>query len=520
MYDLIIKNGKLIDGTGNPAFHTDIAISDGKILKISENITDTAKEVVDATNLIVTPGFIDSHSHSDNAVFEFPDMIEKIEQGITTAVGGQCGSTIAPVSRDINEENATMLEGFGKSNEVLKTFGTMVKAIENLPIGSNLYSFVGHSALRRSVMGEESRKPTKEEMQKMKELLKEAIENGAVGVSFGLIYTPSCCADTEELIELAKTAKENNAMISAHIRDEGKDLYKAVEEFLTVVKAAKVRAVLSHHKSMYVENWGKVHHTLKMIQEANEEGYDVYCDCYPYNASHTGILPTVIDQDIRNLYPGRMIDSLSDPELRKKIKERYQQTKNKTMGNLMITHCEKYPEYEGKRIDEIAKLRGQDEFEAAFDIIIECRAKAGVCNFSMCEDDIETVLKYERTMLCTDSSVAKNNKVYHPRLRASFPRYLGRYIRERKILPLHEAIKKCTSLPAAVYGIKNKGLVKEGFDADICIFDETKIVDKAEFTNCSQRCEGLNYVILGGEIVVENAIYNGRRKGLFIKRER
>ena len=215
-----------------------------------------------------------------------------------------------------------------------------------------------------------------------------------------------------------------------------------------------------------------------------------------------------------------MIDSLSDPELRKRIKDVYQNEKNDSMSNLMIAHCEKYPEYEGKRMDEIARLRGQDEFDAAFDIIMECRAKAGVCNFCMCEEDVETVLKYERTMICTDSSVARHTTVYHPRLRGTFPRYLGRYIRERNILPLHEAIRKCTSMPAAVYGIRNKGLLKEGFDADICVFDANKIIDKAEFTNCSQRCEGLNYVILGGEIVVKNAVYNGKKKGSFIKRVR
>ena len=248
MFDLIIKSGRIIDGTGLSAYHADIAISGGKIAKISQYIKDEAREIIDACGLTVTPGFIDSHSHSDKAVFEFPDMIEKIEQGITTAVGGQCGSTLAPISCEINENNASMIEGFGKNNEVLKTFGTMVKAIENVPLGSNLMSFVGHSALRRAAMGEDNRKPTPEEMNKMKALVTEAIENGAVGVSFGLIYNPSCYADTEELIELAKTAKENNAMISAHIRDEGPSLYKAVAEFLKIVKAAKVKAVLSHHK--------------------------------------------------------------------------------------------------------------------------------------------------------------------------------------------------------------------------------------------------------------------------------
>ena len=520
MYDLIIKNGNIIDGTASPVYHADIAVSGGKIAKISENITDDAKKIIDASGLTVTPGFIDSHSHSDNAMFEFPDMIEKIEQGITTAVGGQCGSTIAPISREINEKNATMMEGFGMSNEVLKTFGTMADAVKDVPFGSNIISFVGHKGLRTAVMGEENRKPTDEEMKKMKELLKEAMENGAVGVSFGLNYVPSCYAETDELIELAKTTKEHNGLISAHIRDEGKHLYKAVDEFLRIVKAANVKAVLSHHKSMYIENWGKVHHTLRMIDEACAEGYDVYCDCYPYNASHTGILPTIVDQEIRKMYPGRLIDSLSDPGLRRLIKETYIKNNSNTLSNLAISHCAKHPEYEGLRLDEVARLRGQDEFEAAFDIIIECRGTIGICNFCMCEEDIETVLKYPRTMICTDSSVARNNRVYHPRLRASFPRFLGRYIRDRKILSLEEAIRKCTAMPSAVYGLKNKGLLKAGMDADICIFDAKKIIDKAEFTNCSQRCEGLNYVILGGEIVVENAIYNGKKKGSFIKRDR
>lgn len=520
MYDLIIKNGNIIDGTASPSYRSDIAVSGGKILKISENINDEAKEIIDASGLTVTPGFIDSHSHSDNAIFEFPDMIEKIEQGITTSVGGQCGGTLAPISRDINDKNATLIEGFGKSNEVLKTFGTMVDAIKDVPFGSNLISFVGHRALRSAVLGDENKKPTVEEMQKMKTLLAEAMENGALGVSFGLNYPPSCYADTDELIELSKTAKEHNGLISAHIRDEGVRLYKAVDEFLRVVKAAKVKAVLSHHKSMYIENWGKVHHTLRMIQEANDEGYDVYCDCYPYSASHTGILPTIVAQEVRNMYPGRMVDSLSDPELRKKIKELYVKNNDESLGNLMITRCPKHPEYEGRRMDEIAKLRGQDEFEAAFDIIIECRANASLCNFCMCEEDIETVLKYPRTMIGTDSTVAKDNKVYHPRLRGTFPRFLGRYVRGKKIVSLEEAIRKCTAMPAAVYGLREKGLLKEGFDADICVFDAEKIIDKAEFTNCSQRCEGLNYVILGGEIVVENAIYNGKKKGSFIKKAR
>lgn len=520
MYDLIIKNGAIVDGTGSPAYHCDVAISNGKITRIARNIIDESKEYIDAQGLTVTPGFIDSHSHSDNAMLEFPDMIEKIEQGITTSIGGQCGNTLAPIQKDITDEDAAVIAGYGKKNEVYRTFGTMVNIAKKIPMGSNIISFVGHGALRKAVIGFDNRKPTENEMAQMKELLREAMENGAIGLSYGLIYTPSCYADTDELIELAKVVKEYDGMISAHIRDEGFDLVKAVDEFLTVIKTTDVKAVFSHHKSAYKENWGKVNHTLKMIDDAICEGYDVYCDVYPYTASHTGLVPTIIAKELRAADSKGIVELVSDPSMRQKIKEIYSEKYGKDLSNLQITCCSGHPEYMGFRIDEIAKLRNQDHFDAAFDLIRDSNAAVDVCKFSMCEDDVETIIKYERSMICTDSSVAKESKVYHPRLRGTFPRVLGRYVRERKIVTLHEMIRKCTSMPASVYGLPSKGILREGFDADICIFDAEHIIDKADFVDCHQRCEGLNYVILGGEVVVENAVYNGKRKGAFITRQR
>lgn len=520
MYDLIIKNGAVIDGTGSPAYHCDIAISNGKIVRIARNITDESKEYIDAQGLTVTPGFIDSHSHSDNAVFDYPDMIEKIEQGITTSIAGQCGATPAPIYKGVATENAEYVAGFGKKNEIFKTFGTMVNIAKNIPLGSNIMSFVGHSALRKAVIGMDNRKPTENEMVQMKELLKEAMENGAIGLSYGLIYTPSCYANTDELIELAKVVKEYGGIISAHIRDEKFELVSATEEFLTVAKAVNTKAVFSHHKAMHKENWGKVNHTLRMIENAVSEGYDIYCDVYPYVASCTGLVPTIIAKELRALDNDGIVKLVSDPDMRKKIKDIYCEKFGDDLSNLMIVCCSAHPEYEGLRIDEIARLRGQEQFDCAFDIIRDCGGVVQICNFSMCEEDTETVIKYERSMLCTDASVAKDSKVFHPRLKGTFPRALGRYVRERKVVSLHEMIRKCTSMPASVYGLPTKGILREGFDADICIFDADRIIDKSEFVNCNQRCEGLNYVILGGEIVVENAIYNGKKKGGFILRQR
>ncbi len=504
MYDLLIKNGAIIDGTGSPAFHGDIAVKDGKIVRIARNIREESRETIDADGLTVTPGFIDSHSHSDNALFAYPDMVEKIEQGITTSVGGQCGGSVAPT----------------KSGDTCRTFSSIAKEANALSLGSNLITFVGHGAIRRCVMGNDNRKPTEEEMEKMKALLRDAMENGALGLSFGLIYTPSCYADTEELLELARVVKEYDGMLSAHIRDEKFALVGAVEEFLSVIKAVGVKAVFSHHKAMHRENWGKVNHTLRMLDEAAKEGYDVYCDVYPYIASSTDLISTIVDKRFRSTDKAGVVKLLSDPEMRRKVREVYCTRLGESLNNLMLTSCKNHPEYAGRIIDDIAKERGEDPFECAAKIIIECEGFASVCNFGMCEEDVETVIKYERSMICTDSSVARGNTSFHPRLKASFPRAIGKYVRERGVVSLHEMIRKCTSMPASVYGLSTKGILREGFDADICIFDAERIIDCATFIDCTKRCEGLNFVILGGEVVAENAVYNGKRNGKFIKRSR
>lgn len=516
MYDLIIKNGKIIDGTGSPSYYSDLAIKDGKIVRIAKNITGS-KKTIDASGLTVTPGFIDSHSHSDSAVLEFPDQIEKIEQGITTSVGGQCGSTKAPINIGHKPYDVA---SFGKSTEVYKTMGSFLNVAKDVPLGSNLVTFVGHSALRNAVIGPFNRDPSGEELEKMGELLREGIEHGALGVSFGLIYPPSCFAKTDELIYLATVAAQCGGMISAHIRDEGYELYSACEEFIKVIKASGARGVFSHHKAMYKENWGKVNHTLRMIDEANQEGYDVYCDVYPYTASRTSLSARFIPKEYHSGGDLALIENLSNKEIREKIKniniKKY--GVDDDLSWVLVTNCPNSPEYAGLRLNEIAKNSGKDVFDTLFDLIIQNKNLCYACYFLMCEEDLETVLSHPRSMICTDSSVRGNSHVYHPRLRGSFPRALGRYVRERGVVTLPEMIRKMTSAPAAVYGLHSKGLLKEGFDADICIFDADKIIDRSEYTSCHERAEGLNYVLIDGIVVAENAVYNGIKAGKFFIR--
>ena len=498
MYQLVIKNGMVLDGSGKDAFAADVAVENGKIVKVAPGI-EGGEKVIDATGLVVTPGFVDSHSHSDAAIIKFPEQVEKAEQGITTTIAGQCGDSLAPA---IDEET-------GK----LETMGQYLAKVREIPQGSNIAVLVGHSALRKSTMGLENREPTEQELNKMKELLAEGIQNGAPGLSFGLVYTPSCYSKTPELIELAKVAAENGGIVAAHLRNEGDTVIEAVEEFITVIKASGARGVISHHKAMKKENWGKVNKTIALVDQANAEGCDIYFDVYPYNASSTSLSSRLVPKEYRTGGPEGIVKVLSDPELRKKIKEEDKKLWGEDLSWMLIVECPGHPEYEGMNLSEIGKLRGQDDYDAGFDLLRDSPKCCNACFFAMCEEDIHTVMAHPRTMIGTDGNVAAGRAIYHPRVGGTFTRTLGRYVREAKVTTLPEMIRKMTTLPAEVYGLKNKGWIKEGYDADICIFDPDKIIDRCDYVACHERAEGLNYVIVNGQVVAENAVHTMARPG-------
>lgn len=509
MYDLIIKNGSLIDGTGCSAYIADIAIQGGKIVRIGTGLYGS-EQVIDATGLTVTPGFIDAHSHSDLSALTFPEQIEKVEQGITTAIGGHCGDSVAPL-----KPNAPVspVGALGSNTEVYKTMGSFLEYAKKVPMGANLTTFVGHNPLRLTVIGSENRAPTRQELEQMGDLLRESIAHGALGISFGLVYAPGSFAQTDELVYLATVAAECGGMISAHIRDEGDGVIEATQEFIHIVKASGVKGILSHHKAMYKQNWGKVNTTIAMIDRANREGCDIYFDTYPYTASHTSIYTKFIPKEYCSGGNDALVQRLQNPAIREEIRRRNLKKYGDDLSWCKLTVCPPYPEYLGLSINEIAQLRSSDVYDAVFDMIIASKNNCRGCNFLMCEEDLETVIAHPRCMICTDSNIRANSSVYHPRLRGSFPRALGRYVRERKTVSLPAMIRKMTSLPAAVFGIRNKGLLKEGYDADICIFDADKITDRCDFTNCHERAEGLNYVLVAGRITAENAVCNGTRAG-------
>ncbi len=509
MYDIIIKNGKIIDGTGSDGYFSDVAIEGGKIKKIGKDI-EGGKLVIDAKGLVVTPGFIDSHSHSDKNLLTYPEQIEKVEQGITTSAAGMCGASIYPLPKE-NASGESLCDKY-------ETMGELLSRADSIAQGSNTGLFVGHRNLRRSVMGMENREPTEEEMNEMKALLRDGLENGAIGVSFGLIYTPSCYAKTDELISLARVAAEYGALVSAHIRDEGDFVEEAVTEFITIIKASGARGIVSHHKAMHKKNHGKVNNTLKMIEAANAEGFDIYCDVYPYIASETTLEARFIPGEYRK-ESERLVEYLNDEKTCREIKDINLKKWGSDLSWVLINKCEGYPEYTGLTLDKIAEIHGKDVYETVFDILRESGGSAQAAYFTMSEDDVDTVISYPRAMICTDPSAARGMPLYHPRLRGSFPRALGRYVRERKAVTLPEMIRKMTSLPAYVYGFETKGIIKEGMDADICIFNPETICDRADFADCTRRAEGLSYVIVNGAVAAEDAVYTGAMSGKVLLRK-
>lgn len=496
MYDILIKNGMILDGTGSPAMRAQVAIKDGKIAKIARKITQEATTVIDAAGKVITPGFIDSHSHSDYQFFSQPLQSAKVEQGITTSIAGQCGGSVC------GEDAAAFL---GNAH--------------GAKLGANMALLIGHGTLRKAAFGTQDREPTAQELEHMKAMMRDAMEHGALGVSFGMIYAPGCFAKTAELVEIAKVVGQYQGIAAIHLRSEGALLVQALEEFITVVRQSGVRGVVSHHKAAGLqENWGKVHHTMRMIQRANEEGLEIYMDVYPYIASSTKFSSVIIPKSWRSGGNEALLKRVNDPVLVEQLRKEFC-AKHSDLSWIMVTSCPGAPEYTGLRVNQIAALRNQDDFSAAMDVVRISEDAARGCFFTMCEEDVEAVIANPRSMICTDSGSLSKTTGFHPRLTASFPRALAHYVREKGVVSLPEMIRKMTSLPAAVYGLKSKGLVWEGFDADLCIFDPQTILDRADFQNPSLRCEGLDYVIVGGKIAAVNAVATGELGGTMLFRD-
>ena len=523
-FDLVIKGGLVVDGSGNPWLRKDIGITNGKITGLG-HITGDSGETVDASGMIVSPGFIDLHNHSDFTILAYPSAESYIMQGVTTAVVGNCGLSLAPLEPD----NLALLKrylspflraGFDYGWE-WRTLVEFYQKVEKQGTSLNLAPLVGQGTIRLAVKGFDSTESSAEEMNQMKKLLAQSLEDGAFGLSTGLIYPPGCYSSTAELIELAGVLREYGAIYTTHMRNEGDRLIESLEEAIAIAEANGIPVEISHHKTTGRSNWGKVNATLRLMERARQRGVEINCDVYPYIAGSTTIttlLPTwTLAGGIE-----KMLDRLKDKRIRQLIKKEVAAVLRAGWRESFIAECPSKKEYQGKSLEDILKEtdRFDDPNQGLFDLLLEIEGNATIIAFMMDEDDVRTVISSPLSSFISDSWVTAPDAggKPHPRAYGTFPRVLGKYVREEKLLTLEQAIRKMTSLPAGKIGLKSRGILREGSWADVVIFDQALIKDQATFDDPHRYPQGIEYVIVNGQVVVEHGRLTSARPGKILSR--
>jgi len=519
MFDLVIKDGMVVDGAGNPWYKANIAVTKGRIAAIGMLDTD-AERVIDAKGLVVAPGFIDTHSHSDLMLMAEPEARQKIMQGITTEVVGQDGLGEAPLRDDVVDDWRRYLSGLNGDPDIdwkWRSFAEYLDELEAAGPATNVVSLVGHGNLRLLAMGMEDRQPTTTELEEMKKLLAEAMRQGAFGLSTGLIYPPCVYADTTELVELCRVTAAYGGLFVVHMRNEGDRLLESIDEVVAVGKGAAIPVHISHFKASGERNWGRVGDALRMLEQARMDGVEVTVDQYPYLAGST-FLSSLLPVWAHEGGTEKMLKRLRDGATRTKMSADMigeERGRSWGWGNILVTSVstEGNKRFEGKTVEDIAEARRQSPIDTVFDLILEEENAVTMVSFSMCEEDVRTVMRSPLQMVCTDGIVLGKP---HPRAYGSFPRVLGRYVRDG-VLRLEEAVRKMTSLPAQTFSLHDRGLLKPKMCADITIFDPDTVIDKATYRNPIQFPQGIEYVIVNGVVTVEDGEHTGECAGRVLR---
>ena len=515
-FDVLIKNGRIVDGSGRAAYFADVAIKGDRIVQIGNLSKATATRTIDAQGLVVAPGFIDMLGQSETYVLIDPRAMSKVMMGVTTEITGE-GESIAPINERQIKEQEDFLKRFSLTID-WRTLDEYFKRLDKQGSGVNLGTFVGATQVREYVIGYDDRPPTPSEMDQMKKLVADAMRDGALGLSTSLQYVPARFAKTDELIELAKVAHQYGGIYATHQRSEANTIDASLDEVFEIAQKAQIPVEIWHLKTAYKKNWGRMPHVLARIKQARDRGLDVTADIYPYIAGSTSLsacLPPWAQEGGVDKMLARLRDPQTRQRLKKEISEEQTEWENIYLGSggpsgVLIGSVvnRELDSLQGKRISEIAAEQKKDPLDALFDFILADHGQTGAIYFMMSEDDMRLAMQAPFVSFCTDSGARATDgplagSKSHPRGWGSYPRILGHYVRDEKLLSLEAAIHKMTGGPAARVGLRDRGLIKEGMFADITIFDPAKVIDKATFDSPNQYPAGIDYVLVNGKISVD-----------------
>ena len=500
-FDVLILNGTVYDGSLDDPAMMDVGIRNDEIVAVGSLTNKTASKVIDATGLAVAPGFIDLHAHLE-PIFEIPDCESHIRQGVTTSLGGPDGRGPVP-------------------------FGAYIDSLARVGVGMNVGFLVGHNTVRQRVMNLDNRAPTAEELNQMKILVSQAMDEGAFGISTGLKYLPGNFSKVDEIIALSKEAAIKGGIYTSHLRDEGLEVIASVKEAIAISEEADIPVVLTHHKVIGKPMWGKSNETLALVDAARKRGLDIRIDQYPYNASYTGI-SVLIPSWARAGGSDAFKNRLKNPTLRDSIKQGIvfnilNDRGGDDLDRVQFAKVKWMPELEGKTLKYWCTLKGlEPTTENGAELVIEAQLNGGAsCIFhAMDETDVVTIMKHPQTMIASDGRLVKLGDGHpHPRWYGTFPRVLGKYVREDKVLSLKEALHKMTLLPAKAMGLKDRGQIVEGTKADITIFNPKTILDQATFEDPHRYSVGIEYVLINGKLAVEQGLFNPIKSGKVLKKK-
>ena len=530
MASLILKGGRVVDGTGAPAYEADVLVRDGKIAAIGRNLPAADREL-DVTGLVVAPGFIDTHSHSDLDVMLRPQVLPKVMQGITTELLGQDGVSLAPLPEQYISPWRKNLAGLdGDSDDIDWTFGTTenyLNMVEAVHPGLNEMYLVPHGNIRMEAMGLDNRLPTDEEIEKMRAITRREMEAGAMGLSTGLIYIPCAYSESREIIEMCKVVAEYDGVFVIHQRSEADTILDSMKEVIEIGRKSGVKVHWSHFKVCGKQNWDKIDAVLELLEQAEAEGITVSFDQYPYVAGST-MMGAILPPWVHDGGTDKAVARLADPELRKKMVYDMEHgipgwdnfVDFAGFENIYVTSVktEKNADAVGLSITELAEKRGTDPYTAAFDLLMQEENAVGMVDFYGTEEHVVRFMKRPEMNVCTDGLLCPGKP--HPRLYGSFVRVLGKYVREEKVMTLEQAVRKMTGKPAEVLSLKDRGLIREGMCADITVFDPDTVIDKGTFTDPIQFPDGIAYVIVNGEVTVDHGVHTGALNGCVIRHGR